>query len=177
MKVILVSGKAQHGKDTVAGLLRKELEAAGHKVLVTHYADLLKYICKTFFGWDGKKDEAGRHILQYVGTDVVRKVRPDLWVDFIREILEIFPDEWDYVIVPDTRFPNEVTNMKREFHATHLRVVRDNFVSPLTAEQQAHPSETALDNAAPDCWIHNSGSLDDLRLAVQAFVKENLYGN
>ena len=51
MKVITISGKAQNGKDTTAGLLKAALEADGYKVLITHYADLLKYICKQFFGY------------------------------------------------------------------------------------------------------------------------------
>ena len=49
MKVIAISGKAQNGKDTTAGLLKSALEADGYKVLITHYADLLKYICKQFW--------------------------------------------------------------------------------------------------------------------------------
>ena len=40
MKVITISGKAQNGKDTTAGLLKAALEADGYKVLITHYADL-----------------------------------------------------------------------------------------------------------------------------------------
>lgn len=55
MKVIAVSGHARHGKDTVARMLQEQLQADGNKVLITHYADLLKYICKTFFMWDGQK--------------------------------------------------------------------------------------------------------------------------
>ena len=73
MKVITISGKAQNGKDTTARLLKDVLEDDGNTVLIAHYADLLKYICKQFFGWDGNKDEQGRHTLQYVGTDVIRK--------------------------------------------------------------------------------------------------------
>ena len=103
MKVITISGKAQNGKDTTAGLLKAALEADGYKVLITHYADLLKYICKQFFGWDGQKDDAGRHILQYVGTDIIRQKRPDYWVGFVTSILELFPNEWDYVLIPDSQ--------------------------------------------------------------------------
>lgn len=177
MKVILVSGKARHGKDTVAGMLQEKLTLDGKRVLQTHYADLLKYICRSFFNWNGEKDEAGRHILQYVGTDVIRKKCPSFWVDFIRSILNFFGDNWDYVLIPDTRFPNEIEEMKDSgFDVTHLRVVRPYFISPLTEEQQRHPSETALDHTVPDCWIENAGSLDDLREAVNDFVKEQLYG-
>ena len=178
MKVILISGKAQNGKDTVAGTLQKQLTADNNRVLVTHYADLLKYICRNYFGWDGNKDEHGRQMLQYVGTDVIRKQNPTLWVDFVAMMLKYFHENWDYVIIPDCRFPNEVTTMiENGFDTVHLRVVRDNFESPLTREQQEHPSETALDDVVPDYYINNSGTLADLEKTITKWIKENLYEN
>lgn len=50
MKIVCISGKAQHGKDTTAKLLEEILEAQGNRVLIVHYGDLVKYVCKTFFG-------------------------------------------------------------------------------------------------------------------------------
>lgn len=173
MKVIVISGKAQHGKDTTARYLKEALESDGYRVLITHYADLLKYICKSFFDWNGKKDEAGRSILQYVGTDIIRHKQPDYWVDFVVNILELFNDEWDYVLIPDCRFPNELYGiMLPQFETTHLRVVRDNFVSPLTPEQQQHESEVAMDDIVPDYYIHNDGTLSDLRKKVVDWLIE-----
>ena len=95
MKVILVSGKAQNGKDTVAQIMATSLKSDGKHVLVTHYADLLKFICKNYFGWNGEKDEAGRRMLQYVGTDVIRNQNPSLWVDFLALMLKYFHENWD----------------------------------------------------------------------------------
>lgn len=178
MKVILVSGKAQNGKDTVAQIMAMSLKNDGKHVLVTHYADLLKFICKNYFGWNGEKDEAGRRMLQYVGTDVIRKQNPSLWVDFVALMLKYFHENWDYVIIPDCRFPNEVSTMvDNGFDTVHIRVVRDGFKTPLTEEQQKHPSETALDDVVPDYYIHNDGTLDDLTRSINNLIKENLYGN
>ena len=175
MKVILISGKAQHGKDTTAGFLRETLEADGFKVLVTHYGDLVKYVCRSFFGWDGNKDERGRTLLQRVGTDAVRSKHPDFWVNFIGDILTLFPNEWDYVLIPDCRFPNEVDHLKTlGLDVVHLRVVRENFISPLTPKQQQHPSETALDDVEPDLYIKNNGSLKDLANKAIDWVLENV---
>ncbi len=175
MKVIMISGKAQHGKDTTAGFLKEALEADGYSVLIAHYGDLVKYVCKTFFDWDGNKDERGRTLLQYVGTDVIRKQDENYWVRFIGQMLTFFNGEWDYALIPDCRFPNEVDYLREMgLDATHIRVVRTGFVSPLTAEQQAHPSETALDNTRPDYYIHNDGSQEDLReKVIQWIVKTN----
>ena len=93
MKLILISGKAGHGKDTLAGYLKAVMEEDDKKVLIVHYGDLLKYICKQFFGWDGNKDEKGRTLLQHVGTDVIRKMQPNYWVDFVNNILYMFENE------------------------------------------------------------------------------------
>lgn len=157
MKVICISGKARHGKDTAAAHLEETLKNKGYKVLVAHYGDLLKYICKTFFGWNGKKDEEGRHILQYVGTDIIRKQMPNYWVDFIISILTLFKEEWDYILIPDCRFPNEIERLKESGINTYtLRIERDDFVSNLTEEQKNHISETALDNFDFDHVIQNT---------------------
>lgn len=170
MKVICISGKAQNGKDSTAEALRASLENDGHSVLIAHYGDLVKYVCKQFFAWNGEKDEYGRSLLQSVGTDVIRAARPDYWVDFVTSILELFPDEWDYVLIPDSRFPNEIEAMKEKFHAIHIRVDRPGFISPLTPEQQAHPSETALDGYPADHYIINDGTLADLRKKTASFA-------
>lgn len=176
MKVILISGKAQNGKDTVASIMQEQLKLDNKRVLITHYADLLKYICKSYFGWNGEKDEKGRKMLQYVGTDVIRKENPGLWVDFVAQMLQYFHDNWDYVIIPDCRFPNEVSTMNdRGFDTVYVRVERKDFVSTLTQEQQNHPSETALDGYKPDFCIENSGTIKDLEDTVTKWIKESLY--
>lgn len=183
MKVIAISGHAMNGKDTTANILAYKLREAGNRVVIAHYADLVKYICKTFFGWDGRKDKAGRTLLQYVGTDVVRSIYPAYWVDFIADMIGFFGDNWDYMIIPDTRFPNEIEDLQdRDIDVTHLRVVRSGFVSPLTEEQKNHPSETALDNYEPDWWIDNMDGVDDvmfenLRAQIDYFIKEKLNGD
>lgn len=167
-KILCISGHAQNGKDTTAGILRDLLEVDGHKVLIAHYGDLVKYVCKTFFRWDGNKDEVGRSILQRVGTDVVRAQRPNYWVDFVVGILQMFPNEWSYVLIPDCRFPNEIDSLKGAgFDVTHIRVIRAPFVSPLTPEQQMHPSETALDGVKADIYVPNFGRLSDLVTEIE----------
>lgn len=164
MKIILFSAKAQNGKDLTATLLEKLMIADNKKVLITHYADLLKYLCKTFFDWDGKKDDVGRNKLQYLGTDVIRKQNPDYWVKFLSEFLQMFKDEWSYVLIPDTRFPNEITYMKEcGFDVISVRIKRLNFESDLTDEQKNHLSETALDDFKFDYYLESESGIDCLK--------------
>jgi len=170
MQIILISGKAQHGKDTYAKILKEKLEQYNNKVLITHYADLVKFICEKFFNWDGQKDEKGRTILQYVGTDIVRTQKPNYWVDFIIDILSLFKNEWDYVLIPDCRFVNELKRYGEEWDITTVRVNRLNFESSLTTEQKNHPSETELDNYDFDYVINTESGLDKLEKEVNKFI-------
>lgn len=177
MKIILISGKAGSGKDTAGQMLYDELTADNYTVLVTHYADLLKYICRTFFGWDGVKDDFGRSLLQHVGTEVIRSKEPDFWVRFVMDMLRFFKNEWDYVIIPDCRFPNEV-EVPKEYDigdVVSLKIERTGYDNRLTQEQKNHSSETALDNYKTDYCIDNCGTPCELREKVKLFVKEKLY--
>lgn len=172
MEIINIAGKAQHGKDTTALILKEKLESKNKKVVIAHYADLLKYEARQFFNWDGNKDEKGRHILQYMGTDVIRAKNPDYWVGFIKEFMTMFENEWDYVIIADCRFPNEIKLWEiNNWPNISLRIIRDNFASGLTDEQLNHPSETALDDFVFDYCIYNDGDLNDLGEKVNKFVE------
>lgn len=171
MKIICISGKAGHGKDTAAQFLRDQFELGENRVLITHYADLVKYVCRMFFNWDGLKNESGRELMQTVGTDIVRDEDPNYWVRFIADMMKFFGSAWDYVLISDTRFINEIEYLKEVgFDVTHMRVVRDEYMSDMPEEQQNHISETELDSYLADIYVHNSGSLsefyDNLLIAV-----------
>jgi hypothetical protein len=167
MKVCCISAKARHGKDTAAAMIAEYLESKGQRVLITHFADLLKFICVKFFGWNGDKDEKGRTLLQRIGTDVIGA---KYWAKFIVDILKFFEDEWDYVLIPDCRYPIEMTMMEDNFDTVLLRVERPGFDNGLTDAQKAHPSEVSLDNYCYDALLYNDGSLEDFADKVEWFA-------
>ena len=163
-----------NGKDFIAKEIKSQLEQNGNKVLITHFADLLKYICKSFFNWNGKKDNEGRALLQYVGTDIIRENNPNYWVKFLVGILEMFYNEWDYVLIPDCRFPNEVDIFKeKDFNVTSLKITRPNFKNNLTDEQNNHPSEISMDNYTFDYELTND---NNYRNEVAKFLEEVING-
>lgn len=170
-KIITISGKAESGKDTSAQMLKEQLEDLGYNVLICHYADLLKFICKNFFDWDGQKNEEGRTLLQRVGTEGVRKYNPNYWVEFILEILAFFPDEWDFVLIPDARFPNEINLLKDDnYDVMAVKVVRTDYENHLTEEQRNHPSETALDDYNFDYTLLNESTKEGLYARIESLV-------
>jgi hypothetical protein len=174
MKVCCISAKARHGKDTAAELIKEHLEYRGQRVLITHFADLLKFICKQYFGWDGNKDERGRTLLQYIGTDVVGAQNPAFWAEFVVSILNMFKKDWDYVLIPDCRYPVEVATVERAFDTVVLRVERPNFDNGLTEAQKNHPSEVDMDNYRFDLILYNDKGLEEFREKLKSFTEDYL---
>lgn len=174
-KVICLSGKAGCGKDTVAGMMTDILREQGYSVHIISYAGVLKYICKEHLGWNGQKDEAGRSLLQKVGTDIIRAKNQTFFVEFVLNLLTFFGDWWDYVIIPDCRFKNEIGHLRMNgIDVTHFYVNRRNMNSKLNAEQQSHPSETEMDGVMPDFYINNYAGLPELEKTVRTVVMEDL---
>lgn len=164
MIAITISGKSGSGKDTFADILKEELEKLNKRVLVIHFADLVKFYAKQYFYWDGVKDEKGRTILQHLGTDLIRAHEPDYWAKIVAQFIAIMGETntFDYALVPDARFPNEIEVVRQYVPNTiALNVVRQNgeWVNPLfTEEQRNHPSETALQNYNDFSFIINNDS-------------------
>ena len=171
MRVILISGSARFGKDSTAFMMKELLEKQKKKVLIIHYADNLKLFAKNYFGWSGQKDQKGRELLQWLGTDVVRKNYEDTWVDMVVALLKGIKTLYDYVIIPDVRFPNEIDRMRDNFDCITVRVIRPNFDNGLTEEQRKHPSETALDNYPMEYELINDGDLEKLLDTTRTFIK------
>lgn len=161
VKVILISGKARHGKDTFAEKFKEYAEKNDKNVLTIRYGDILKYVCKEYFNWDGVKDEHGRTMLQYVGTEIVRNNNPDAWVNCVIELVKGFKNLYDYVLIPDTRFPNEISKwMGTGIDYISVRINRYDvdgnvYDNGLNEKQKQHLSETALDNNVFDYTIDN----------------------
>lgn len=164
--VVYISGKARAGKDTFATYLKECLERNGKKVLIFHYADLVKQTARQYFGWNGEKDEAGRTLLQRIGTDEGRKSNPDIWANWFKSFYQAFGSNWDFIIVPDVRFHNELPRVRNCPYGLHFRMVRD-IDNGLSEEQKSHPSETELDSCAPDFWINNNRGMAELYLMAE----------
>jgi hypothetical protein len=172
-EIFAISGFAQHGKDSTANILGKLL---GGNYLVVHNADYLKYICKQYMGWDGNKDEKGRNLLQKVGTDRIRlgMDKPSFWIEKTCEIIEIFRENYDYFMIPDCRFLNELFYPKAKFpyNVTTIRVHRLFFDNGLTPEQKKHPSEIELADFRHDFHIYSESGLDKLEVEIKKILED-----
>ena len=163
MKVITISGSAQSGKTSIAEELKRLFEADGFRVKILNYADVLKMICRNQYGWSGVKDSYGRTLLQSVGSRF-RSVDPNIWVNIMLQELKGFTEDTDIVLIPDTRYRNEIIMLRDCPYVDGpftVKIERTGFDNGLTAEQKAHQSENDLEDYKFNLVVKNDGSLDD----------------
>ena len=176
--IIAICGRKFSGKSTVANLLHN---ATGYPVV--SFADKLKDITCVLSGctreqledYDFKENElvpdylrpyclnaekpTFRAFLQHFGSEVMRGVNDDIWIDCTLSNCE------ENVIVSDCRFPNEAKAVKARGGIV-IKVVR-----PDAQAKDSHQSETQIDEIEPDYTIWNDTTLENLVANVDSLVR------
>ena len=174
MKIYVISGKARHGKDTIALDLKEIYEAKGLKVINLAYGSYIKEYAKRISNWDGLEETKPRELLQELGTEVIRKkIDKDFFVRRICEDIEVYSYYFDIITISDARFPNELEWPKKMFdNVINIRVIRNGYDSILSEKEQKHLTEVALDEYNNyDYVIYNDGTLEDLKKKVSEVVR------
>lgn len=177
MKIIGFTGKMQHGK-TTAGEAASELF---NRFLVSRrpFAESLKEAA-TNLGWNGKKDEKGRRLLQLLGTELCREcIDYDYWVKRWKEkVDQDISNGKEVIIVDDIRFDNEAEAVK-EMGGIVIEVIRPEprslfkIPNPFTLFfNTTHASESGVDAKYIDTFIINDLPLEDYRLQVKEIINE-----
>ena len=175
VKIFVISGKARHGKDTVALDIKEIYEKKGLRVINLAYGSYIKEYAKKISDWDGKEESKPRELLQELGTDIIRKkIDNDFFVRRICEDIKVYSYYFDIITISDARFPNELEWPKKIFeNVINIRIIRDGYDSVLTKTEQKHLTEVALDEYNNyDYVIHNDGTLEDLKGKVLDVVRK-----
>jgi hypothetical protein len=161
------------------------------KIKIYNFADVLKQdICMNILGLEynqcyGSDDEknqtthlqwenkqlSGRDAMQIIGTDIFRKLDPDVWVK--ATISKIVREKPDIAIITDCRFPNEVESIQN-IGGKVLRLTRNPHNSD-------HLSESILDKDKFD-WSKFDYVIDNVNSSIYDQVSqiktllENLLG-
>jgi hypothetical protein len=171
MRIITIGGQARHGKDSTASIMKGYFEKQNKKCLIIKNGDYLKFIAKEYNGWDGNKDEIGRTLLQTLGTEEARDNNPDIWVNVLIEFVKAFGRKYDYILIPDFRYPNESTRFTEEgFNVFSVWVHRKNFDNGLTEDQKKHRSETSLLDYKFDHIVSVESKMHKLKDAVENMI-------
>ena len=172
--IYLISGKARHGKDTTAAMIKKYYEEKDKKVINLQYSSYIKEYAKKISNWDGSEETKPRELLQQLGTEIIRtKIDSLFFVDAIIKDMKVYSYFFDVIVVSDIRTPEEIDYPKNSFkNAFSINVRRTNFDNGLTEEQKKHYTEIALDNYDKfDYIIMNDGNMEELNEKVRNILE------
>ena len=199
MKVILVSGKLQSGKNTFTDFLIDEVKKT-NTIDFEFFAKPLKDECKDVFQnltnylngistrfnipelsttneqWYENKNEITRLLLQIYGTEIFRnKVDTDWWAKKLKD--RVLQRKEDFIVITDVRFKSEINILDTLEHdhnieLVKIRIERTNYTrddNPI----HTHQSEIDLDDYKYwDYVIKNDTTLDVLKSNAIQVSKE-----
>ena len=173
MKIILIGGKANSGKDTSAEYIDQYYRDQGLDVVNIQIAFYIKMYAKEIAKWDGDNETKPRQLLMDIGTELIRKQIDNYF--FIKRIIQdidIYSRYFDVITISDGRLPEEFEEIRKAYPETvTLHVTRPDYVSHLTKEQKAHVTEMLVDEITYDHEIVNDGTLEDLEKKCISFCK------
>ena len=170
MKVLGISGKALHGKDTCASLIRElALEEYGKTIVPWSFGHAVKaaVFAEARGAWSfddvwHTKPPQIRERLQKRGTEEGRHVHGEnVWLLHAEAYLELFDKYFPVagIVIPDVRFPNEVAFIRAGGRVQRPQIYKEGrshgegialYISSnrptLTGEAAKHSSETSLND-------------------------------
>lgn len=187
--IIAFAGRKQSGKTSgcefTANIFARTLQK---NASIYNFADPLKKMCIEIFGLtqdqcygtDDQKNEyvdckwpdsgkimSAREVMQYIGTNVFRKMQHNVWAG--ATIRKIQDENLPLALIADCRFPNEVEAVKNAGGLV-IKLNRNLYNS-------SHESETALDEdrydqSNFDFVIDNKDlSIEDKNELIYSFLK------
>ena len=158
VRIILLNGKANSGKDTYYKNYLKEFSNTKY-ITRFAFADAIKDLMKEFFGWDGKdKEGVRRSQMQAIGNGF-RALDKAVWVNYLGETIAGYIDFYSglgdkdvTVMITDTRFENEIIRIKELFpdYKVIVKRLHRKFESCLNDAQQNDISERGISDNLVD---------------------------
>lgn len=175
VKIFVVAGKANSGKDTTCELINNYVKLKGKNAVNLQFSSYIKMYAKTISGWNGDEETKPRHLLQELGTEVIRNnIDNEFFIKRIIGDINVYSYYSDVITISDARMPEELDSIKNSFKKVYkIKIERPNYENNLNQEERKHITETALDNYNDyDYVLVNDGTLEDLNKKVIDIIDE-----
>lgn len=113
-------------------------------IVIDNHLSFLRHYTKLDLKEQGKIANSVRELLQYVGSDYIRKEAGTFWIEKIRQCIESDKS----IIISDVRFKNEA-NLIKSYGGKIIKIVRIDFPK----EKDSHISELEIDEIKADLEI------------------------
>lgn len=173
--IILIGGRAGSGKGTLNKYLQEKFEQQNKKVINSPYTKYLKHYIEQITGEKINEENKPRDLLQQISSEIIKGElkNDDFFIKRQIEDIEIYSYFADVILISDVRFPEEIQSIKQRFNnVISIGVIRQNYISDLTNEQQRDITETALDSYHDYDFEVNNNNKVDLEIVAEIIIKK-----
>ncbi len=178
MKLLLICGKAESGKDLFGNILKEEFESHRKKTCILKITEPLYRYAKDYFGWDGKDENKPRKLLQELGIEVIQEKlgMKTFLLDRLSDDITILNEYYNVGIITDGRLISEIEYLKKKFsNIKVIKIVREGD-NDLTDSEKKHITETDLDNDYEfDYVVENTSTRHLKEVAKEIYNWEKTY--
>jgi len=161
MKLIVINGSAESGKDTFIELFQGRYHAGNFSTIDPIKSAML------VLGWNGIKDDHNRRMMVEL-KQLWIKYNSNACVDYVEKVCDDNWCKYDIMFV-HCREPEEITKIVNRIANTTTLLIKSNRGKPLD-----NGADNIVDGYNYDYIITNDGSLDELKNKAIEFGKYNI---
>jgi len=182
MRIILISGKSNTGKGTVAKIIEQILKSQNKHTIRCSLSTYIRNVAKEDYYWDGIDTLESRKFMAEsyrIGTEFYpyhmarrvweRDIKP-FANKYTIAIVESFREKVNYDYFCNLLDEGIINNI------TTIRVVRPYFNAIKDRDMENHVSESDVDNFNFDYVIKNSGTVEELYEKLDGLVGNMIKG-
>lgn len=139
--IITLSGKAGAGKDTAADYIADYFYTNGYRPFRLAYANILKPLCEMNYPIEQMKTKKGRRdAYQELGTDVIRSIEPDFFVNETFHIIDLLAQRYNKDEIDDV-LKDMYDDEKKFNHEVEINKLKYNvfIISDARFENELNP--------------------------------------
>lgn len=146
MKIFLISGITESGKEEVATLIKEHYIYNYKKTAITKFSKYISNFVQELKEWDGNSLTAKISDFQEIGKNI-REINPNYLINSMIQDMSIYEKFVDNVVICDVYLPVEIDAFKNTFEEVISINVENQFKeSELSIEEQISVTEIALEN-------------------------------
>ena len=144
MKLFIIGGRANVGKNTLAKYIKEYYDNKNEKTIITEYSKYIKLLVIEMLGnkYDKQKN---RKLLQDLGEEYRKKVDPNIFINRLKEDITILKNYFNNIIIADARLINEIELMRESYDNCYAIHLIGNTDKSLSIEEYNHITEKEFD--------------------------------
>ena len=169
MRLFIIGGKANVGKNTLAKMIKQYYDEKDEKSIITEYSKYVKLMANEMLDLHDKKKP--RSFLQSLGEEYRKVVSPSVFIDRMKEDIALYQKYYQNIIICDARLIPELTLMKIKYpkcYTIHLIGDRKNN---LTVDEQNHITEKELEHYSNFDYTIENTSKEDLKRQIYRILE------